>query len=115
VLTRELIGFAERDRGHRGTAGEATRLRVASVGKRLGGDLVAVGVLKPPECEAGPALFRAWRIRWRNRGRIVRQELRRRGDPVAIRSNPPAALYGAPLSRQKSVVRDPATLKKLTT
>jgi len=30
-------------------------------------------------------------------------------------SNPPAGLYGAPLSRQKSVVKDPATLKKLTT
>ena len=30
-------------------------------------------------------------------------------------SNPPAGLYGAPLSRQKSVIRDPATLRKLTT
>ena len=30
-------------------------------------------------------------------------------------SNPPPGLYGAPLSCQKSVVRYPATLNKLTT
>jgi hypothetical protein len=29
-------------------------------------------------------------------------------------TNPPASLYGAPLGRQKSIIRDPETIKKLT-
>ena len=30
-----------------------------------------------------------------------------------LETNPPAGLYGAPASRQKSVVKNPETLKKL--
>jgi hypothetical protein len=30
-----------------------------------------------------------------------------------LETNPPAALYGAPLSRQKAVIKDPEALKKL--
>jgi hypothetical protein len=31
-----------------------------------------------------------------------------------LETNPPAGLYGAPPSRQKTVIKNPETLKKLT-
>jgi len=78
------------------------------------GDLVASGVLKPLNAKLGQSCFTL--------GRITGDEVvvvfdARCGDPQVLsrlETNPPAALYGAPPARQKAVIRDPETLRRLT-
>jgi len=78
------------------------------------GDLVASGVLKPINAKLGQTCFTL--------GRIAADEVAvvfdaRCGDAQILsrlETNPPAALYGAPPARQKAVIRDPETLRRLT-
>jgi serine/threonine-protein kinase len=78
------------------------------------GDLVASGVLKPLNAKLGQSCFTL--------GRIAADEVvvvfdARCGDAQILsrlETNPPAALYGAPPARQKAVIRDPETLRRLT-
>jgi len=115
VLTRELIGLPSVIAV---TAGPPAKPRVYALqvsGSGSAGDLVAVGVLKPLNAKLGQPCFALGA----SGGETVAVTFDRSCADAAIlsrlESNPPAALYGAPLSRQKSVIRDPATLKKLTT
>jgi len=115
ALTRELIGLPSVIAV---TAGPPARPRVYALqvsGSGAAGDLVAAGVLKPLNAKLGQSCFALGA----SGGETVAVSFDKSCADAAIlsrfESNPPAGLYGAPLSRQKSVVRDPATLKKLTT
>src|ERR1700738_2362419 len=76
------------------------------------GDLVAMGVLKPLNAKLGMTCFNLGGIVG-DRGALV---FTRRGAvaPVLSRreTTPPAGLYGAPAGRQKTVVKNPETLRK---
>jgi hypothetical protein len=71
---------------------------LAPLNRKLGQDCLAlgatvgaqVGVVVDPRCRDAAVLSR-------------------------LETNPPAGLYGAPLARQRSVVKNPETLRKLTT
>ena len=77
------------------------------------GDLVASGILKPLNAQLGQACF--------SLGAVTGDKVRVQFDPKCgdaavlsrLETNPPAALYGAPSSRQKAVIKDPEALKKL--
>jgi len=77
------------------------------------GDLVAMGVLKPLNAKLGMTCF--------NLGGIVGDQVsvvfdKRCADASVLsrlETNPPAGLYGAPAGRQKTVVKNPETLRKL--
>ena len=77
------------------------------------GDLVAAGVLKPLNAQLGQACF--------SQGAVTGDKVVVAFDPRCsdaavlsrLETNPPAGLYGAPLSRQKAVIKDPEALKKL--
>jgi len=78
------------------------------------GDLVATGVLKALNAKLGQACF--------GLGRITGDEVsvifdKNCGEPTILsrlETNPPAGLYGAPPSRQKALIKDPETLRRLT-
>ena len=77
-------------------------------------DLVAVGVLAPLNAKLGAPCFAP--------GASAGDEVcvrfdARCNDPAVLarlETNPPAGLYGAPAVRQKAIIRDPETLKKLS-
>jgi len=77
------------------------------------GDLVATGVLKPLNAQLGQACFAL--------GTVAGDKVVVLFDPRCsdasilsrLETNPPAGLYGAPLARQKAVIKDPEALKKL--
>ncbi|MCZ7564379.1 MAG: hypothetical protein M5U08_11895 [Burkholderiales bacterium] len=77
-------------------------------------ELVVEGILKPLNAKLGQACF--------GLGASAGQEVTITRDPSCaeasivqrLESAPPAGLYGAPPSRQRSVVKNPETLKKLT-
>ena len=77
------------------------------------GDIVATGILKPLNAQLGQACF--------SLGAVAGDKVSVQFDPKCgdaavlsrLETNPPAALYGAPSSRQKAVIKDPEALKKL--
>jgi len=77
------------------------------------GDLVAVGVLKPLNAQLGQPCFSPGAV---TGDKVVVVFDPRCSDAAVLsrlETNPPAGLYGAPLSRQKAVIKDPEALKKL--
>ena len=76
-------------------------------------DLVAGGILKPLNAKFGQACFSV--------GAVAGEEVAiafdaRCNDPAVLarlETNPPASLYGAPASRQRAIVKNPETLRKL--
>jgi eukaryotic-like serine/threonine-protein kinase len=87
-------------------------LRLA--GSEAAGDLVASGVVSPLNAKLGQACL--------SQGAAAGDEVqltfdKRCSDPAVIsrlETHPPAGLYGAPPSRQKSVITNPDTLRKLS-
>jgi tRNA A-37 threonylcarbamoyl transferase component Bud32 len=114
VLLRELIGLPAvitvvprvNARPH------SYDLQLAGTGPQ--GDLVANGVLKALNAKLGQACFALGRIA----GDEVNVAFDKGCSEAAILSrletNPPAGLYAAPPSRQKALIRDPETLRRLT-
>ncbi|MGH8712488.1 MAG: serine/threonine-protein kinase, partial [Casimicrobiaceae bacterium] len=78
------------------------------------GDLVATGVLKPLNAQLGQACFS---VRGVAGDQVSVAFDPRCADPAVLsrlETNPPAGLYGAPPGRQRTVVKDPGLLRKLT-
>ena len=78
-------------------------------------DLVGTGILKPLNAKLGQACFTLGAVAGDDVGVTFAA---RCNDPAILGkldTNPPAALYGAPPLRQRDVIKNPDTLKKLTT
>jgi eukaryotic-like serine/threonine-protein kinase len=113
LLARELVGLPEVIVVTPRTSASPRVYDLVLGGSGAAGDLVAQGVLKPLNAKLGQACFGL-------RG-VVGDEVQVAFDqrcadaPVLSRleTNPPAGLYGAPAGRQKSVVKNPETLRKL--
>jgi len=111
ALRRELVGLPAVI-----TVAAAARPRVYELqlaGAGTVADLVAGGILKPLNAKFGQSCFSV--------GAVAGEEVAiafdaRCNDPAVLarlETNPPASLYGAPASRQKAIVKNPETLKKL--
>jgi eukaryotic-like serine/threonine-protein kinase len=115
TLTRELIGLPSVIAVTAGPPAKPRTYAIQMSGSGSPGDLVSIGVLKPLNAKLGQPCFALGA----SGGETVAISFDRSCTDSAVLSrfdsNPPAGLYGAPPSRQKSVIRDPATLKKLTT
>jgi eukaryotic-like serine/threonine-protein kinase len=115
ALGRELVGLPQVISA---TPRPPAKPRVYDVqisGAGAPGDVVADGVLKPLNAKLGQACFALGA----SSGDTVAVAFDARCADASVLSkletNPPAGLYGAPAGRQKGVIKDPATLKKLTT
>ena len=113
-LARELVGLPEVIAA---TARPPAKPRIYDLqvaGSGGPGDLVADGVLKPLNAKLGEACFTL--------GSVTADQVNiafdKRCTDAAIlnrlETNPPAGLYSAPPGRQKTVIKNPETLKKLT-
>ncbi len=115
LFARELVGLPEVIAAIPRPPAKPRGFDLLLAGIGTPGDLVARGVLKPLNAKLGQACFAL--------GSIAGDQVavtfdRRCGDaPVLSRleTNPPAGLYGAPPGRQKTVVKNPETLRKLST
>jgi serine/threonine-protein kinase len=78
------------------------------------GDLVAAGILKPLNAKLGQACFSLGAV---NADQVTVLFDKRCASPEVLNrleTNPPAGLYGAPPGRQKTVIRNPDLLRKIT-
>jgi len=79
------------------------------------GDIVSAGILRPLNAKLGQACFTLESVAGDTVNVAFDKACATSAVLSRLESNPPAGLYGAPPERQKSVIRDPGTLKRLTT
>ena len=114
LVGREFVGLPAvlSSRQRAGAAQRSWDLELAGSGPAA--DLVAAGILAPLNAKLGTPCF----VPGASAGDEVRVRFDARcNDPAVLsrlETNPPAGLYGAPAVRQKAIIRDPETLKKLS-
>jgi eukaryotic-like serine/threonine-protein kinase len=113
LLRRELVGLpAVLSASPSSNGARSYDLQLAGSGAP--GDLVAAGVLAPLNAKLGQSCFSLGAVAG---DRVAVTFDKSCADPAVLgrlETNPPAGLYGAPPSRQKTVIKNPETLKKLT-
>jgi hypothetical protein len=114
LLARELVGLPEVIAA---TARPPAKPRVYDLqlaGSGVPAELVASAVLKPLNAKLGEACFTLGSVN----AEQVTVAFDKRCTDVAVlnrlETNPPAGLYGAPPGRQKTVIKNPETLRKLS-
>jgi serine/threonine-protein kinase len=114
LLARELVGLPEVLAAAPRTALKSRSFDLLLAGSGSPGDLVAAGVLKPLNAKLGQPCLTLVRVA----GDEVAATFDRRcaEAPVLARLEtfPPAGLYGAPPGRQRAVIKNPETLRRLT-
>jgi serine/threonine-protein kinase len=115
AIARELVGLQPVISVTR-RAGGASAVYELQLSGAMGalGDLVAGAVLKPLNAKLGQACF--------NLGASAGEQIsvafdKACGDKAVLarlEANPPASLYAAPSARQKSVLKDPNAIKKMS-
>jgi serine/threonine-protein kinase len=112
-LARELIGLPQVIAVAPIAGGGGRGYDLQMIGNAPPGDLVATRVLEPLNAKLGQTCFRS--------GSAVGSRVVVRFEPACaepsvlerLELNPPAGLYGAPPARQRTVVKNPDTLRKL--
>ena len=113
LLRRELVGLPAVISALP-SSGTARTYDLQLGGTGASGDLVAAGVLAPLNAKLGQACFSLGAI---GGDRVVVVFDKSCSDPPVLgrlETNPPAGLYSAPPSRQKTVIKNPEMLRKLT-
>jgi serine/threonine-protein kinase len=112
LLGRELIGLASVVSSTPRPGASPRAYDVVLAGSGLAQDIVANGILKPLNAKLGAACFTLGA----STGEEVNVALAPTCDKSVmsrLETAPPAGLYAAPQSRQRSVVKNPETLKKI--
>jgi hypothetical protein len=114
LLARELVGLPDVITATPRPPAKPRVYDLLVAGTGAPRDLVANGVLKPLNAKLGQACFTLGGIS----GEQVSVVFDKRcADPSVLNrleTNPPAGLYGAPPGRQKTVIKNPETLRKLS-
>jgi eukaryotic-like serine/threonine-protein kinase len=113
-FARELVGLPDVIAVAPGAPASSNSFELQLAGTGSAADLLAAGVLKPLNAKLGQACFSLGAVT-PERVAVVFDKVC--GDASVLsrfETNPPASLYAAPLGRQKTVVKNPETLRKLT-
>ena len=95
------------------TGGDQRRFDLQLAGNGPPGDIVMAGILGPLNAKLGQSCFALGGV---NGDAVTATFDAKCNDPSVLsrlETNPPAALYNAPAQRQKQIVKNPDTLKKL--
>ncbi len=115
LLARELVGLPEVLAANPRATAKPRSYDLLLAGSGAPGDLVAASVLKPLNAKLGQPCLTLGRIA----GDEVAVTFERRCAEAQVLARletyPPAGLYGAPPARQRAVVKNPETLRKLST
>jgi serine/threonine-protein kinase len=95
------------------TAAKSRVFELQVAGSAPAGDVVAAGILKPLNAKLGQACFGLGAVAGDEVGVTFDSKCNDSAILGRLETNPPAALYNAPAQRQKAIVKNPDTLKKL--
>jgi len=115
AIARELVGL-QPVIGVTRRAGGASAVYELQLSGGTGalGDLVAGAVLKPLNAKLGQACFNLGASAGEQISVAFDQACSDKAVLARLEANPPASLYGAPSARQKSVLKDPNAIRKLS-
>jgi serine/threonine-protein kinase len=113
-LARELVGLPDVIAVAPGSAAGANSFELQLAGTGSAADLVAAGVLKPLNAKLGQPCFSLGSVTAERVAVIFDKSCADASVISRFDTNPPASLYGAPPGRQKSVIKNPDMLRKLT-
>lgn len=114
LLARELVGLPEVIAATPRPPARPRAYDLQLAGTGAPSDLVANGVLKPLNAKLGQACFTLGGISGDQVSVVFDKRCAEASVLSRLETNPPAGLYGAPLGRQKTVVKNPETLRKLS-
>jgi len=114
LLARELVGLPDVIAAAPRSSAKTRGYDVQLVGSGAVSDLVAKAVLKPLNSKLGQVCFSLGTSSGEQVSVVFDQRCTEASVVSRLETNPPAGLYGAPLGRQKSVVKDPEMLRKLS-
>jgi tRNA A-37 threonylcarbamoyl transferase component Bud32 len=112
-LARELIGLPGVITAAPRAPASPRGYDVQLAGGGAPGDLVSLAVLKPLNAKLGQTCFSLGAVAGAQVAVVFDKRCRDAAVLSRIETNPPAGLYGAPPSRQKSVIKNPEMLRKL--
>jgi eukaryotic-like serine/threonine-protein kinase len=113
-LSRELLGLPAVIAATSRAAGGSRTYDLQLAGSGSNGDLVAAGVLAPLNAKLGQPCFSLGAVAGEKVSAVFDKRCAEAAVLNRLETNPPAGLYGAPPTRQKTVIKNPETLKKLT-
>ncbi len=113
LLARELVGLPGVITATPRPAASPRSYDLQLAGNGSVGDLVASDVLKPLNAKLGLACFTLGGIAGDQVSVMFDKRCADASVLLRLETNPPAGLYGAPVGRQKTVVKDLEKLKKL--
>src|SRR5207237_10109966 len=113
LLARELIGLPQVITATPRSPASPRIYDLQLAGSGAVGDLVAMGVLKPLNAKLGLTCFSLGGISGEQVSVVFDKRCADTSILSRLETNPPAGLYGAPAGRQKTVVKNPETLRKL--
>ncbi len=116
TLARELIGLPDVISVAPGASGVADSYDLQLSGSGGGGlgDLVMAGVLNPLNAKLGQPCFTLGSSAGEQVSVLFDKRCAEATVLQRFETYPPAGLYGAPRARQKTVIKNPETLLKLT-
>ena len=115
LLARELIGLPEVIAAAPRSPSKPRIYDLQIAGTGAPAELVATGIVKPLNAKLGESCFALGSASGAQVSLVFDQPCAVASILNKLETNPPAGLYGAPPGRQKSVVKNPETLRKLTT
>jgi serine/threonine-protein kinase len=113
LLARELVGLPEVITAIPRPPANPRSYDLLLAGSGTAGDAVAIGVLKPLNAKLGLECFTLGGIAGDQVSVVFDKRCADASVLSRLETNPPAGLYGAPAGRQKTVVKNPETLRKL--
>lgn len=114
LFARELVGLPDVIAATPRPPAKPRAYDLQLAGTGAPSDLVANGVLKPLNAKLGQACFTLGGISGDQVSVVFDKRCAEASVLSRLETNPPAGLYGAPLGRQKAVVKNPETLRKLS-
>jgi eukaryotic-like serine/threonine-protein kinase len=114
AFARELVGLPDVIAVAPGTAAGPNSFDLQLAGTGAAADLVAAGVLKPLNAKLGQTCFNLGSVTAELVAVIFDKACADASVLSRFETNPPAGLYGAPPGRQKTVIKNPEMLRKLT-
>jgi serine/threonine-protein kinase len=113
LLARELVGLPEVITAAPRPPANPRSYDLLLAGSGAVSDAVAIGVLKPLNAKLGQECFTLGGIAGDQVSVVFDKRCADASVLSRLETNPPAGLYGAPAGRQKTVVKNPETLRKL--
>ena len=114
LLARELVGLPDVIAATPRPPAKPRAYDLQLAGAGTPSELVANSVLKPVNAKLGQACFTLGGISGHQVAVLFDKRCAEASVLSRLETNPPAGLYGAPLGRQKTVVKNPETLRKLS-